>query len=155
MRLWTLHPKYLDAKGLMAVWREALLAQEVLLGRTRGYKNHPQLIRFRKRKNPTPAIGTYLLEIHKEAAQRGYAFDRRKIISVRPVKPIPVTHGQLIFEWHHLLAKVKKRDRKKYRGLLAEKRPVPHPVFKIIDGGIEDWEKDKTRTVGNVGQRTS
>jgi hypothetical protein len=111
------------------------------------------LTRFQKRKNPIPAIGTYLLEIHKEAVQRGYAFDRRKIISVRPVKPIPVTHGQLIFEWYHLLAKVKKRDREKYRELLAVKRPVPHPVFKIIDGGIEDWERNKIRTTGHGGRR--
>ena len=41
MRLWTLHPQYLDPRGLVALWREALLAQKVLLGRTRGYRAHP------------------------------------------------------------------------------------------------------------------
>jgi len=30
MRLWTIHPKYLDRQGLLALWREALLAQKVL-----------------------------------------------------------------------------------------------------------------------------
>ncbi|HKX52383.1 MAG TPA: pyrimidine dimer DNA glycosylase/endonuclease V [Nitrosospira sp.] len=37
MRLWTLHPRYLDTKGLVAAWREALLAQKVLSGLTSGY----------------------------------------------------------------------------------------------------------------------
>jgi hypothetical protein len=29
-RIWSLHPKYLDARGLVALWREGLLAQAVL-----------------------------------------------------------------------------------------------------------------------------
>ena len=32
MRLWSLSPRYLDVKGLVAVWREGLLADAVLLG---------------------------------------------------------------------------------------------------------------------------
>ncbi len=48
MRLWSLHPKYLDRQGLLAVWREGLLAQKVLQGKTKGYKNHPQLKRFQQ-----------------------------------------------------------------------------------------------------------
>ena len=36
MRLWSLHPRYLDAKGLVALWREGLLAQAVLKGQTKG-----------------------------------------------------------------------------------------------------------------------
>lgn len=44
MRLWTLHPKYLDPKGLVALWRETLLAQRVLAGRTRGYRFDESLI---------------------------------------------------------------------------------------------------------------
>ena len=84
MRLWTLHPKYLDRMGLTAVWREGLLAQKVLSGKTSGYKNHPQLIRFRESGKPVRAIGVYLKGIHMEAARRGYAFDRRKISCVGP-----------------------------------------------------------------------
>ena len=38
MRLWSIHPKYLGTKGLVALWREALLAQKVLQGNTKGYK---------------------------------------------------------------------------------------------------------------------
>jgi hypothetical protein len=33
MRLWSLHPEYLDANGLVALWREALLAQAFLQGK--------------------------------------------------------------------------------------------------------------------------
>lgn len=47
MRIWSLHPKYLDTKGLVALWRETLLAQHVLSGKTKRYKNHPQLARFK------------------------------------------------------------------------------------------------------------
>ena len=54
MRLWTLHPRYLDARGLVALWREALLAQKVLRGKTRGYRAHPQLQRFREQADPKP-----------------------------------------------------------------------------------------------------
>ena len=43
MRLWSIHPRYLDSMGLVALWREALLAQAVLRGETKGYKFHPQL----------------------------------------------------------------------------------------------------------------
>jgi Pyrimidine dimer DNA glycosylase (EC 3.2.2.17)/DNA-(apurinic or apyrimidinic site) lyase (EC 4.2.99.18) len=60
MRLWSLHPKYLDKLGLLGLWRESLLAQKVLLGKTKGYKNHPQLIRFKKTEDPILYIGTYL-----------------------------------------------------------------------------------------------
>ena len=79
MRLWTLHPKYLDAKGLVALWREALLAQEVLRGETRGYKHHPQLLRFAKMNNPPAALAAYLKAVHDEAVRRGYKFNTSKI----------------------------------------------------------------------------
>jgi hypothetical protein len=36
MRLWSLHLKYLDAKGLVAVW--GLLAKKVSKEKTKGYK---------------------------------------------------------------------------------------------------------------------
>ena len=66
MRLWTLHPKYLDAKGLVALWREALLAQKVLRGATKGYRHHPQLLRFSNSKNPPAALAAYLKAVHEE-----------------------------------------------------------------------------------------
>jgi hypothetical protein len=141
MRLWSLHPKYLDQKGLTAVWREGLLAQKVLRGKTRGYRFHPQLIRFRESGTPVSAINEYLRAVHAEAVRRGFSFDRRKIGSTGPVACIPVARGQLRFEWEHLLAKVKARDPVKYRALQSVKRPVPHPLFRVTRGGCEAWEK--------------
>ena len=79
MRLWTLHPRYLDAKGLVALWREALLAQKVLQGKTKGYRYHPQLIRFQRHSRPVAVLAMYLTAILKEAKVRGYHFDGRKI----------------------------------------------------------------------------
>jgi hypothetical protein len=79
VRLWTLHPKYLDAQGLVALWREALLAREVLRGRTNGYRQHPQLKRFQSCTSPRTAINRYLALVYAEARSRGYAFDRSKL----------------------------------------------------------------------------
>jgi hypothetical protein len=141
MRLWTLRPKYLDQKGLTAVWREGLLAQKVLRGKTRGYRNHPQLDRFRECGKPVAAIGMYLRAVREEAARRGYLFDRTKIQSARCDLRIPAARGQMEFEWSHLLAKVKARDRAKYRELRMVLRPDPHPLFRIIRGRREGWEK--------------
>lgn len=90
MRIWSIHPRYLDRQGLLAVWRETLLAQKVLEGQTRGYTHHPQLTRFRATPDPLVAIGSYLSEIVREATQRGYHFDASKVHCVGNVS-IPVT----------------------------------------------------------------
>ena len=87
MRLWSLHPKYLDAQGLVALWREGLLARAVLRGNTRGYKHHPQLDRFTAHAQPRLAINAYLAGVHAEAEARGYSFDRTKIGPVKVVEP--------------------------------------------------------------------
>lgn len=67
MRLWSLHPRLLDRAALVAGWREGLLAQAVLAGRTRGYRSHPQLERFRATDDPVRAVVTYLAALHEEA----------------------------------------------------------------------------------------
>src|SRR5262249_50377562 len=113
MRIWSLHPKYLDAKGLVALWREALLAQAVLRGRTRGYRHHPQLLRFRAQPSPVGGIGEYLRAVHEEAAARGYRFAAEKITRARVRGRLTVTRGQLQFEWQHLLQKLRVRDPKR------------------------------------------
>ena len=135
MRLWSLHPKYLDAKGLVALWREALLAQKVLQAKTKGYRHHPQLI-------PLKAMGIFLQEIVNEALERGYQFQAGKIVkkSKSPGAPIKVTRGQMQYEWNHLLKKLKVRDPLKYKQLKSLKKFLPHALFKIIPGKIEPWE---------------
>ena len=141
MRLWTLHPKYLDAKGIVALWREALLAQKVLRGATRGYKHHPQLRRFSRLAHPPAAMAGYLAAVHEEAVRRGYKFDASKIGTRRVRGKLAETRGQLLYEWRHLKRKLKRRDVKRYRDLLLVKIPAPHPLFRIVPGKVRDWEK--------------
>jgi len=141
MRLWTIHPKYLDTKGLVALWREALLAQKVLEGKTKGYRTHPQLIRFKNTKDPLLYIGTYLYFVHLEARKRGYEFHASKIKKFgSEIERIPVKRGQVEYEFAHLLEKLKKRSSEKYEELKELSEIEVNPVFCIIDGGIEDWE---------------
>jgi hypothetical protein len=141
MRLWTLHPRYLDPKGLVACWREALLAQKVLSGATLGYRNHPQLIRFRSSPEPMTAIAVFLHEIAEEAERRGYKFDVRKITGPRSAQKIRETRGQLQFEWAHLKRKLKARAPASARQLRGIEKPQAHPLFRIIAGEVRDWEK--------------
>jgi|SRR5579862_5894108 len=141
MRLWTLHPRYLDAKGLVACWREALLAQKVLSGETRGYRNHPQLLRFRSADDPMSAIAAFLHEIAAEARRRGYKFDARKIARRRRSGRIHETRGQLDYEWEHLMRKLKARAPAIARELKGIGKPQAHPLFRIIAGAVREWEK--------------
>ena len=141
MRLWSLHPRYLDAQGLVALWREGLLAQAVLRGRTRGYTRHPQLERFQEIDAPVAGVAEYLRGVASEATRRGYAFDTRKISRVRWTGRIDVAQGQLEFEWTHLRRKLTARSRPWLRGLGDVGRPDPHPMFRVVRGGVADWER--------------
>ena len=143
MRLWSLHPKYLDSKGLVAVWREALLAKNVLLGKTKGYVNHPQLTRFRNSEEPINYINLYLSNIYNESLVRGYVFDKSKftICSNLVTRPINITSGQVEYEWLHLLNKLKERERDKYEQIKSEKEIKLNSVFEMVQGPVEKWEK--------------
>lgn len=141
MRLWSLHPRYLDTKGLLALWREGLLAQNVLRGLTKGYRHHPQLNRFRAAADPVQAIGSYLSEVAGEAAKRGYKFDHTKIVSHAACPEIDVTLGQIEYEWRHLLEKLKSRSIDKYESVRDIPTPQAHPSFRVIPGGVEEWER--------------
>ena len=141
MRLWTLHPRYLDAKGLVACWWEALLAQKVLSGATRGYRNHPQLLRFQSVRDPMSAIAVFLHGIADEAQRRGYKFDARKIGKPRNAQRICETRGQLEYEWVHLRRKLKVRAPTIARQLRGIDKPKAHPLFRIVAGKVRKWEK--------------
>jgi len=141
MRLWSLHPRYLDPQGLVALWREALLARAVLSGTTRGYRNHPQLERFRSLVTPRSAISAYLQGVHAEAVTRGYSFDRGKIGRVRIQAPVLVTAGQVQHEWHHLLQKLAVRNPALYEKWHPISAPEYHPLFRFQPGPIESWER--------------
>ncbi len=141
MRLWSLHPRYLDCRGLVALWREALLAQAVLRGETRGYRRHPQLERFQEQSNPRAAIAAYLRAVHEESLSRGYAFDRSKIGPSAGGIRITVTDGQLEYEWRHLLGKLRSRSPSVYAKCRGIRMPDPHPLFRVRPGGISPWER--------------
>lgn len=141
MRLWSLHPRYLDPQGLVALWREALLAQKVLAGETKGYRNHPQLERFRRQADPMAAIGGYLEGVWEEARVRGYRFRREKIRVPGRARPLPVTEGQVAWELSHLRKKLETR-RPGACALPDRAREIePHPLFQTVPGDREDWER--------------
>jgi hypothetical protein len=141
MRLWTLHPRYLDPKGLVAVWREALLAQKVLSGATKGYRHHPQLARFQAQADPLAAIATFLVGLADEAQSRGYHFDASKISRRRFTGHIAETSGQLLYEWEHLKAKLRVRAPQMERQLRSVTTPEPHPLFRVVPDDVRDWER--------------
>ncbi len=141
MRLWTLHPRYLDAKGLVVLWREALLARAVLTGHTRGYRHHPQLTRFLTASDPLAAINAYLIGVANEARVRGYHFDRRKIRGRHTHPPIAETRGQLLTEWDDLLKKLETRSPDLARLWQAVPQPGTHALFNLVDGPVREWEK--------------
>ncbi|WP_216382598.1 pyrimidine dimer DNA glycosylase/endonuclease V [Arcanobacterium phocae] len=145
MRLWSIHPSQLDRAALIAGWREGLLAQKVLAGLTKGYRHHPQLERFRAQDDPMAAIGAWLAGLQEEASRRGYSFDVTKI-TVPPQRitdiQMPVTSGQLAYEAQWLRSKIERRAPE----LLTQEPWVSgsfqaHPIFMIVDGDVESWEK--------------
>jgi hypothetical protein len=141
MRLWSLHPKYLDRQGLGALWREGLLAQAVLRGQTRGYQAHPQLRRFRDSGRPLGLITAYLYAVWREARQRGYHYDPRRIAGRPTPVRVPVSRGQLQWEWVHLRRKLSARSPEVLARWAPDEVPNAHPVFRPIRGGIAEWER--------------
>ncbi|MBU1709778.1 MAG: pyrimidine dimer DNA glycosylase/endonuclease V [Proteobacteria bacterium] len=141
MRLWSIHPEYLDVKGLVAAWREGLLAQKVLRGMTKGYKRHPQLTRFKNSSNAIGAIGSYLKGIIDEADKRGYHFNSSKIVNQTDKDTIPVTTGQVEYEFKHLLGKLRERAPERYEQFKNLKDIQVHPLFITISGAVEGWER--------------
>jgi hypothetical protein len=147
MRLWSIHPKYLDSIGLIALWREALLAQKVLLGQTVGYKNHPQLNRFRSTPDPVATIGQYLYFVYYEAFNyRGFNFDFSKIQNYQgELIQIDVSDSQLNYEFQHLQNKLTTRNIEKFHdnllySSLHNELVDTHKIFNKITGNIADWE---------------
>jgi hypothetical protein len=143
MRLWSVHPRYLDRQALIACWRESLLAQSVLVNPGRGYSRHPQLERFTAHDAPITAMAHYLAAYLAEADARGYRFNREKIVGdpLAPVSPIPLATGQLAYEWRHLGGKLAARSPEvasRWSGLTL---PEAHPLFTLHDGPVASWER--------------
>lgn len=141
MRLWSLSPSLLVPMGLIALWRESLLAKKVLEGKTKGYRHHPQLIRFRCQSNLTH-INLYLQIIFENSKKRGYNFDSGKFVPTDPIIQIPVTQGQIDYEFNFLKVKLKSRA-PSFLARMEEMGPLVNPIFSVIPGDIEPWEKVK------------
>ena len=146
MRLWSIHPGYLDAKGLVAAWREALLARKVLEGKTKGYTHHPQLRRFRECPAPVDEINAYLDKLYAESVLRGYRFNKGKITYRKKtvIVPLPVSDGQIVYEFRLLQSKLKKRDMRKYTENKKISDIQANGLFTVVHGGTADWEKIKS-----------
>jgi len=132
MRLWSIHPKYLDTKGLVALWRESLLAQKVLQGKTKGYRHHPQLDRFKQTENPVATIGMYLYHVYLESKERNYNFQFSKIELIEEVPKMRIPEDLLFSEFKHLLGKLQSRDIERYKQYLVTEKIVPHPSFEVF-----------------------
>lgn len=147
VRLWSIHPSLLDRRALVACWREGLLAQKVLRGETKGYTRHPQLERFRATPDPLGHVAAYLHGIADEADRRKYTFDRDRIRLPRPGGQLsmPVTHGQLEYEFRFLRCKVEGRDPQWARALsgVDAVAVAPHPLFHTVAGPVASWERVK------------
>lgn len=154
MRIWSIHPKYLDSKGLVALWRETLLAKHVLEGKTKGYKNHPQLTRFKESEEPLARLNQYLATVWSEAVDRGYHFDKEKFNLDYIPEKIPVTDGQLAYETKHLLKKLKTRDPQRFSQLSKTEMLDVHPIFEVRKGEIEEWEKKEDLQVMATGSNS-
>ena len=143
MRVWSLHPKYLDPQGLVALWRESLLARAVLKGETKGYRHHPQLLRFQQHADPLGAMERYLQAVYAEAVARGYRFDASKVQAepLSAIASMTVTEGQLAYEWAHLLRKLSARSPAVYEQWAGVVTPECHPLFVPVAGEVEAWEK--------------
>ena len=133
-------------KGLVALWREALLAQAVLRRiarreRSVGYANHPQLSRFLAQRLPMASLALYMRTVHEESLKRGCRFQASRIDGAGDCRRIEVTAGQLRFERRHLLAKLKRREPDHCDLLAADPLPVPNPLFKTVPGGVAEWER--------------
>jgi hypothetical protein len=144
VRLWSLHPRYLDPQGLVALWREGLLARAVLRGETRGYQAHPQLERFRAQRSPEAAIDAYLLAVHAEALARGYAFDRTKLGPARRHRAIETSAGQVEYEWSHLMRKLSVRNPDLHARWRPVDAPESHPLFVVVPGPLASWERPQS-----------
>lgn len=162
MRVWSIHPAYLDTKGLVASWKEGIQGLNALRnprkpnGKWAMFAHHPQLIRFKRFENPELCLSEYLHFIADEADRRNYNFNRNLILPRLDENPyqIWITCGQLIYEWDFLSHKVTCRtgfweygkptiNGKSTVETIASWSCVVHPMVVLIPGDIECWEKVK------------
>jgi hypothetical protein len=151
VRLWSIHPCYLDPPGLGGLWREALLAQRVVEGRTAAYRHHPQARRVLDQADPWGAIHDYLLGVWEEGRRRGYHYDRSRISEHSGGHLMEVPRGQIEYELALLRYKLAERNRDFLSRLPTFERTLSHPSIRIVEGGIAPWERPRDEVLRRMG----
>jgi hypothetical protein len=145
MRLWSIHPKYLDASRLNAQWREALLCKACLEDKTVGYLNHPQYLRVKNHPHPHDFINKFLYSIWEEGFNRGYKYDDTKFAICLDFEPMEVTEDQIEYEFEHLQKKLGEFDEQYVSNEqdFNEEGILLNDCFLLIPGPIMNFEKVK------------
>lgn len=78
--------------------------------------------------------------MHAEACRRGNRFDAAKFTCMGPVPPLPLTEGQVEYEWAHLRSKLEQRAPAWLLQFDGIRRPEPHPLFRVRAGRVAEWE---------------
>lgn len=87
------------------------------------------------------SINQYLTSVYKNSLERGYHFNKNKVNPNFIPTKLTVTDKQIKFEMEHLLTKMETRDPERFHKLSRKVKIDAHPLFRIIDGEIEPWEK--------------
>jgi hypothetical protein len=143
MRIWSIHPKYLDSKELLNLWNETIQAKNEFLTKFSGHFSNKQLERFLDLKNPLEAINSYMSSIYREAVKRDFSVDDSFMDwDFDDSIQIPVTAGQISHEISKLKSRLRERDEKKLQKLNGRTFLELHPIFYSVPGTIEEWEND-------------
>ena len=140
MRLWSLHPRYLDPQGWSRCG-ETLLARKVLRGETRGYRHHPQLQRFREARDPQSAIDAYLPRSTPRRRRAATRSTRTSSMPTRARKDPGRARATRRARMGHLIAQARVAQPGAHVRWRELQRPRTHPSFRVVAGGVADWER--------------
>jgi hypothetical protein len=139
MRIWTVHPRYLDVKGFVALWRETLLGMETLKKHVKcqhyiPWYKHPQLAPFKAQSDPILYISNYLYLVLEESRRRNYNFDGSKLDAIPYCENLPLIKASrevLVHEWLVCLGRYRVRSPKWFEEVkdISPLEVDPHPLY--------------------------
>lgn len=159
MRLWSFHPSYLDNIGLARLYNEGIGGIRAIRGEQKMHLNHPQLTRFKVCcDNHTYIIlSAYLRVVHNELELRGMVNDGKfkhdlllnyLFQNTKDLFNITVNSSQINGEIVHFINKTKTQKGRyindNLKQAIAAKNILPHPLFTVVPGPVESWEKSET-----------
>lgn len=156
MRLWTIHPKYLDGKRLTSQWKEGIQMMHIWKeigenpepAKRLGYVSHPQVRRLSNLLVADSGLISLLLHqhltaVHEESVQRSYSFNKKLIDDLAPdcknAPKVYVTMGQVAYEFALMATKNNEWSQK----VAIDPYMLCNPIFQVVSGSIESWEKTK------------